>query len=82
MHDSCNQHPYDTDLLDTLSRRVMIGGGATGTQLQAAELTLDDFLNLEGCNENRPVVIEMSQRNCFDADAHAHATKYVRLQSG
>jgi len=39
--------------------------------LQAADLTLDDFRGLEGCNEihneTRPDVIE---------------TKYVRLQSG
>jgi 5-methyltetrahydrofolate--homocysteine methyltransferase len=62
---------YDTDLLDTLSKRVVVGDGAMGTQLQAADITLDDFNNLEGCNEilndTRPAVIE---------------AKYVRLQSG
>jgi 5-methyltetrahydrofolate--homocysteine methyltransferase len=66
-----NDRGYDTDLLDTLSQRVMVGDGAMGTQLQAADLTLDDFNNLEGCNEipneTRPDVIE---------------AKYVRLQSG
>jgi methionine synthase I (cobalamin-dependent) len=36
---------YDTDLLDTLSKRVVVGDGAIGTQLQAADLTLDDFNN-------------------------------------
>jgi 5-methyltetrahydrofolate--homocysteine methyltransferase len=30
---------------------VTVGDGATGTQLQAADLTLDRFNNLEGCNE-------------------------------
>lgn len=49
----------------------MGGDGAMGTQLQAADLTLDDFNNPEGSNEilndTRPDVIE---------------TKYVRLQSG
>ncbi|EUA42107.1 putative 5-methyltetrahydrofolate--homocystein methyltransferase MetH domain protein [Mycobacterium xenopi 4042] len=38
-----NDHAYDTDLLDALAERVMVGDGAMGTQLQAAELTLDDF---------------------------------------
>jgi 5-methyltetrahydrofolate--homocysteine methyltransferase len=36
---------YDTDLLETLSQRVVVGDGAMGTQLQAADLTLDDFNN-------------------------------------
>jgi hypothetical protein len=36
---------YDTDLLETLSKRVMVGDGAMGTQLQAADLSLDDFYN-------------------------------------
>jgi 5-methyltetrahydrofolate--homocysteine methyltransferase len=49
----------DTDLLETLSERVVVGDGAMGTQLQAADLTLDDFQqpaprrsrrNTFGCN--------------------------------
>jgi 5-methyltetrahydrofolate--homocysteine methyltransferase len=77
---------YDTDVLDTLSKRVMVGDGPMGTQLQAAVLTLDDFNNLEGCNEilneTRPDVIEQTHRNYFEAGADAVETKYVRLQSG
>ncbi|MBS1693588.1 MAG: methionine synthase [Actinobacteria bacterium] len=69
---------YDTDLLDVLSQRVMVGDGAMGTQLQAAELTLDDFLGLEGCNEilndTRPDVIETIHRNYFEAGADAVET--------
>jgi hypothetical protein len=38
-------HSYDTDLLETLSQRVMVGDGAMGTQLQDADLSLDDFYN-------------------------------------
>src|SRR5882757_8116480 len=38
-------HSYDTDILETLSQRVMVGDGALGTQLQAADLSLDDFNN-------------------------------------
>jgi 5-methyltetrahydrofolate--homocysteine methyltransferase len=56
----------------------MVGDGAMGTQLQAAELTLDDFLDLEGCNEilneTRPDVIEQIHRNYFEAGADAVET--------
>jgi 5-methyltetrahydrofolate--homocysteine methyltransferase len=66
-----NTRAYDADLLDTLSKRVLVGYGVMGTQLQAADRMLDDPINLEGCNEilndTRPDVIE---------------AKYVRLQSG
>jgi 5-methyltetrahydrofolate--homocysteine methyltransferase len=69
---------YDTDLLATLSERVVVGDGAMGTQLQAADLTLDDFNNLEGCNEilndTRPDVIETIHRNYFEAGADAVET--------
>jgi 5-methyltetrahydrofolate--homocysteine methyltransferase len=56
----------------------MIGDGAMGTQLQAADLTLDDFNNLEGCNEilndTRPDVIETIHRNYYEAGADAVET--------
>ncbi len=56
----------------------MVGDGAMGTQLQAADLTLDDFNNLEGCNEilneTRPDVIETIHRNYFAAGADAVET--------
>ncbi len=49
-----------------------------GTQLQAADLTLDDFNDLEGCNEilneTRPDVIEQIHRNYFEAGADAVET--------
>jgi 5-methyltetrahydrofolate--homocysteine methyltransferase len=72
---AANRHPYDTDLLDTFSQRFMVGDGAMGTQLQAAHLTLDDFLNLEGCNE----ILNQTRP---EAGADAVETKYVRLQTG
>src|SRR5246127_4369276 len=69
---------YDTDLLETLSQRVVVGDGAMGPQLQAADLTLDDFRGLEGCNEilneTRPDVIEQIHRNYFEAGADAVET--------
>ncbi|MFZ3346382.1 MAG: hypothetical protein WA622_03925 [Mycobacterium sp.] len=40
-----NDHAYDTDILETLSQRVVVGDGAMGTQLQTADLSLDDFNN-------------------------------------
>jgi 5-methyltetrahydrofolate--homocysteine methyltransferase len=75
---SPNDHGYDTDLLETLSQRVMVGDGAMGTQLQAADLTLDDFRGLEGCNEilneTRPDVLENIHRAYFEAGADAVET--------
>ena len=80
-----NDRAYDTDLLDALSQRVLVGDGAMGTQLQAADLFLDDFNHFEGCNEilneTRPDVIELIHRHYFEAGADAVETKYVRLQS-
>ncbi|MFV2101491.1 methionine synthase [Micromonospora sp. LOL_024] len=50
-----------TSLLDALAGRILIADGAMGTMLQAADLTLDDFDDLEGCNEilnvTRPEVV-------------------------
>ncbi len=37
--------------MSTLAERVVIADGAMGTMLQAADLSMDDFQQLEGCNE-------------------------------
>jgi len=72
------EHAYDTDLLDSLAQRVLVGDGAMGTQLQAANLTLDDFRGLEGCNEvlneTRPDVVETIHRVYLEAGADAVET--------
>ncbi|WP_280269987.1 methionine synthase [Nocardia wallacei] len=69
---------FDTTLLDTLARRVVVGDGAMGTMLQAADLTLDDFRGLEGCNEilneTRPDVLRTIHRAYFEAGADAVET--------
>ncbi len=39
------------DLLDALASRVVIADGAMGTMLQRYEPTLEDYRQLEGCNE-------------------------------
>jgi len=75
---AANEHRYDTDILDALAQRVVVGDGAMGTQLQAADLTLDDFRGLEGCNEilneTRPDLLEKIHRAYFEAGADAVET--------
>ncbi|MBJ8345617.1 methionine synthase [Antrihabitans sp. YC2-6] len=70
--------PFHSALLDALSQRVVIGDGAMGTMLQAADLSLDDFLGLEGCNEilnaTRPDVLADIHRAYFEAGADAVET--------
>ncbi|MDT2007670.1 methionine synthase [Rhodococcus opacus] len=70
--------PFHSALLDALNQRVVIGDGAMGTMLQAADLTLDDFLGLEGCNEilndTRPDVLKDIHRSYFEAGADAVET--------
>src|SRR5690606_23098061 len=52
--------------------------GAMGTMLQAADLALDDFRGLEGCNEilneTRPDVIRDIHRAYFEAGADVVST--------
>ncbi|GAB87113.1 methionine synthase [Gordonia rubripertincta NBRC 101908] len=64
--------------MSSMSRRVLIGDGAMGTMLQAADLTLDDFNQLEGCNEilndTRPDILEGIHRAYFEAGADAVET--------
>ncbi|MFD4367466.1 methionine synthase [Rhodococcus sp. NPDC058521] len=70
--------PFHSALLDALAQRVVIGDGAMGTMLQDADLTLDDFMNLEGCNEilneTRPDVLRAIHRAYFEAGADAVET--------
>jgi 5-methyltetrahydrofolate--homocysteine methyltransferase len=51
----------ESTFLSTLRQRPVVADGAMGTMLHAAELTLDDFEGLEGCNEilnaTRPDVV-------------------------
>jgi 5-methyltetrahydrofolate--homocysteine methyltransferase len=41
------RHAYDTDILETLSQRVVVGDGAMGTQLQAADLVETKYVRLQ-----------------------------------
>ena len=64
-----------TDYVDTVSRRVVVFDGATGTWLQTQGLTADDFGgdDLEGCNEilnlTRPDVVDRLHRAYLDVGA-------------
>ena len=40
---AADENRYDTAILHTLARRMVVGEGAMGTQSQAADLTLRDF---------------------------------------
>lgn len=65
----------DTDFLDALHRRVLVFDGATGTNLQAQQLTADDYggPELEGCNEylvlSKPAAVERVHRDYLEAGA-------------
>jgi 5-methyltetrahydrofolate--homocysteine methyltransferase len=68
----------ESGLLTALSDRVLVADGAMGTMLQGADLTLDDFAGLEGCNEilnvTRPDVVRAVHRGYFEAGADAVET--------
>jgi 5-methyltetrahydrofolate--homocysteine methyltransferase len=65
-------------LLAALSERVVVADGAMGTMLQAADLSLDDFAGLEGCNEilnvTRPDVVRGVHDAYFGAGSDAVET--------
>ncbi|MGB3303129.1 methionine synthase [Gordonia sp. (in: high G+C Gram-positive bacteria)] len=75
---SSSINTYDSTFLQAMSQRVLIGDGAMGTMIQDANLTLDDFQNLEGCNEilndSRPDVLAGIHRAYFEAGADAVET--------
>ena len=57
-------------VLDILKERVLIYDGATGTNLQVRNLTVDDYWGKEGCNEllvlSRPDVIRDLHASFFE----------------
>jgi 5-methyltetrahydrofolate--homocysteine methyltransferase len=58
-------------LRQALATRVVVADGAMGTMLQAQEPTLEDFQQLEGCNEvlnvTRPDIVRSVHSAYFDA---------------
>src|SRR5919204_7049986 len=70
--------PTQSSLLAALSERVVLADGAMGTMLQAANLSIDDFAGLEGCNEilnvTRPDVVRGIHDAYFRAGCDAVET--------
>ncbi len=60
-------------VLGAMEERVLVWDGAMGTMLQEAQLSIEDFDGLEGCNEvlvrTRPDVVEGIHRAYFEAGA-------------
>ncbi|PKT69244.1 methionine synthase, partial [Streptomyces populi] len=58
-------------LREALATRVVVADGAMGTMLQEQDPTLEDFENLEGCNEvlnaTRPDIVASVHRAYLDA---------------
>ncbi|WP_041322886.1 methionine synthase [Saccharomonospora viridis] len=68
----------DSRFLTELDRRVLVADGGMGTALQGFDLTLDDFAQLEGCNEvlndTRPDVVTAVYRSFLEAGSDAIET--------
>jgi 5-methyltetrahydrofolate--homocysteine methyltransferase len=66
------------DFEAALDERVLVFDGAMGTMLQAADLSLDDYIQLEGCSEilcvTRPDVVKGVHAAYFEAGADAVET--------
>ncbi|MFR9728224.1 methionine synthase [Saccharopolyspora sp. MS10] len=64
--------------LTALGERVLVADGGMGTALQGYDLSLDDFANLEGCNEilneTRPDVVSGVYRGFLEAGSDAIET--------
>ena len=70
--------PRAQALLEAISTRVVVADGAMGTMIQEAAPSLDDFQQLEGCNEvlnvTRPDIIKAIHRRYLDAGSEAIET--------
>ncbi|AWT42924.1 methionine synthase [Streptomyces actuosus] len=59
------------DLREALATRVVVADGAMGTMLQAQDPSMEDFQQLEGCNEvlnvTRPDIVRSVHAAYFDA---------------
>ncbi|WP_326691814.1 methionine synthase [Streptomyces sp. NBC_01795] len=69
---SSNAAPSRADALrEAFASRVVVADGAMGTMIQAQDPSLDDFQQLEGCNEilnvTRPDIIRAVHREYFAA---------------
>ena len=78
--------PGAAALRAALASRVVIADGAMGTMLQASDATLDDFADLEGCNEilnvTRPDIVRMVHRAYLEAGADCVTTNTFGTNPG
>ncbi|MFJ4438608.1 methionine synthase [Streptomyces sp. NPDC088923] len=69
-HPSLHAADRVTALREALASRVVVADGAMGTMLQAQNPTLEDFQDLEGCNEvlnaTRPDIVRSVHEAYFD----------------
>ncbi|WP_407842011.1 methionine synthase (plasmid) [Streptomyces sp. DSM 116496] len=75
-------------LREALATRVVVADGAMGTMLQAQDPTMEDFQQLEGCNEvlnvTRPDIVANVHREYFEAgvdcvETNTFGTNYAAL---
>ncbi|MFB7269420.1 methionine synthase [Streptomyces sp. NPDC056244] len=75
-------------LREALATRVVVADGAMGTMLQAQDPTLEDFQNLEGCNEilnvTRPDIVRSVHEAYFSVgvdcvETNTFGTNYAAL---
>ncbi|MEN9609137.1 MAG: hypothetical protein RLZZ06_1068, partial [Actinomycetota bacterium] len=71
-------NPRSQALIDAIRTRVVVADGAMGTMIQEANPSMEDFEQLEGCNEilniTRPDIIESIHRKYLAAGAEAIET--------
>jgi 5-methyltetrahydrofolate--homocysteine methyltransferase len=71
-------NPRSQALIEAIKTRVVVADGAMGTMIQAENPSLEDFENLEGCNEilnvTRPELIASIHRQYFESGAEAVET--------
>ena len=71
-------NPRSQALIDAIRTRVVVADGAMGTMIQEANPSMEDFEQLEGCNEilniTRPDIIESIHRKYLSAGAEAIET--------
>ena len=68
----------DSRFLAELGQRILVADGGMGTALQGFDLSLDDFAQLEGCNEvlndTRPDVVSAVHRSFLEVGCDAIET--------
>ncbi|MEN9604085.1 MAG: hypothetical protein RL545_774, partial [Actinomycetota bacterium] len=79
-------NPRSQALIDAIRTRVVVADGAMGTMIQEANPSMEDFEQLEGCNEilniTRPDIIESIHRKYLAAGAEAIETNTFGATNG